>query len=416
MQDGKGAIRRHRRTAVSVIGLAAAALTLVACSSTSGTPTTGTGDLHSGQAGGAPSVSSKPAAKPASVSITPAGGKDVNPTTPIVVKATDGTLSSVTVTNTVKGTHVTGALSTDKTTWTSNEDLGYGSTYSINAAAANTEGKPTTQSGSITTLNPAKVAYPNMIPAPASVTSVGIGQPVVFLFDQPVKNKAAVQAALHVTTSPSQAGAWYWISNEEVHYRAATYWQAGTTINVSAKIYGLDFGGGVYGAEDRDVTYHVHDALVAKADGNTEKMTITDNGHVIDTMPISMGKTSTPTHVGVHVISSKNQKVQMNSCTYGVCPPDPRAYNETEYWAERISNSGEFVHENPATVGVQGSSNVSHGCINLSEANAKWFFSHMGIGDVVQVSNSGGPKLQIYDRYGDWAVPWSTWEAGNANT
>ena len=350
------------------------------------------------------------------MSITPAGGKDVNPTTPIVVKATDGTLTSVTVTNTVKGTYVTGALSSDKTTWTSNEDLGYGFTYAVNAVAANADGRQSTQTGSITTLNPAKVAYPNMIPAPSSVSSVGVGQPVVFLFSHPVKNKAAVQAALHVTTSPSQPGAWYWISDEEVHYRSSTYWEAGTTINVSAKVYGLDFGNGVYGAEDRTVTYHVHDAMIAKADGNTEKMTIYDNGHAIDTMPISMGKTSTPTHVGIHVISAKNQTVQMNSCSYGVCPPDPRAYNETEYWAERISNDGEFVHENPATVGVQGSSNVSHGCINLSEANAKWFFSHMGIGDVVEVSNSGGPKLQVWDRYGDWAVPWSTWEAGNANT
>jgi hypothetical protein len=38
----------------------------------------------------------------------------------------------------------------------------------------------------------------------------------------------------------------------------------------------------------------------------------------------------------------------------------------------------------------------------------------MGIGDVVEVTNSGGPKLQLWDRYGDWAVSWSTWEAGNA--
>ena len=65
MHDGTGATRRHRRTAVSAIGLAAAALTLVACSSTSGAPTTVTG-LHDGQAGGAPAAaSSRPAAKPA---------------------------------------------------------------------------------------------------------------------------------------------------------------------------------------------------------------------------------------------------------------------------------------------------------------------------------------------------------------
>jgi lipoprotein-anchoring transpeptidase ErfK/SrfK len=416
MQDGNGATRRHRRTAASAIGLAAAAIVLAACSSTPSSIGTNTNDVFgspaSGQAGSGGAATTT--ANPASVSITPASGTQINPATPIVVKASNGTLTSVTVTNTAKGTHVTGELSADKATWTSNEDLGYGASYAVAAVGANSAGKSVTQNSTVTTLKPAKVVYPNMIPAPASVTSIGVGQPVVFLFDQPVKNKAAVQAKLSVTTSPSQPGAWYWISDEEVHYRGEGYWQAGTTINVTAKIYGLDFGGGVYGAEDRQVTYKVHDALVAKADGNTEKMTIYDDGHAIKTMPISMGKTATPTHTGVHVISAKNQSVQMNSCSYGVCPPDPRAYNETEYWAERISNDGEFVHENPATVGVQGASNVSHGCINLSEANAKWFFSHMGIGDVVEVTNSGGPKLQLWDRYGDWAVSWSTWEAGNA--
>ncbi|HEX5118574.1 MAG TPA: Ig-like domain-containing protein [Pseudonocardiaceae bacterium] len=415
MQDGNGMGRRHRRAAISVIGLAAAAVVLAACSSGPSPTGTTTGEALGGQQDASQTRSATPSqAALASVSITPNAGKNINPTTPIVVKASNGTLSSVTVVNTVKGTHVTGDFSADKTTWTSNEDLGYGSTYAVNAVGTNKDGRSTNQQSTVSTLDPAKVAYPNMIPAPASVTSIGVGQPVVFQFDQPVANKKAVQAALTVQTSPSQPGSWYWISDRQVDYRAQEFWQAGTTINVTAKVYGLDFGNGVFGAEDRQVAFHVHDAWIAKADGRTEKMNIYDNGHLVKTMPISMGKQSTPTKVGVHVISSRNQKVQMNSCTYGVCPPDPRAYNETEYWAERISNSGEFVHENPATVGVQGSANVSHGCINLSQANAEWFFNHLGIGDVVEVTNSGGPKMPVWDMYGDWGVSWSTWEAGNA--
>jgi hypothetical protein len=35
---------------------------------------------------------------------------------------------------------------------------------------------------------------------------------------------------------------------------------------------------------------------------------------------------------------------------------------------------------------------------------------------VVEVSNSGGPQLPVYDTYGDWSVPWSTWSAGNTNS
>lgn len=35
------------------------------------------------------------------------------------------------------------------------------------------------------------------------------------------------------------------------------------------------------------------------------------------------------------------------------------------------------------------------------------------VGDVVQVINIGGPKLQIWQN-GDWSVPWSRWTKGSA--
>ena len=410
MQDGNRTGRRPRRTAVSVIGLTVAAVVLAACSATPGA----TGTANSNAGGGAAQQAAN--VKPVAIDIQPAATAAMNPADPVVVKATNGTLSNVTVTNTVKGTVVTGDYSTDKSTWTSNEHLGYGSTYAVNATGAGSDHKAVTQKATLTTLTATKTSFPSLIPAPTFVqnTGVGVGQPITVQFDHAVTNKKDVQAALTVTTVPSQPGAWYWISSEQLDYRAQTYWQAGTTITLTAKVYGVNLGGGVYGSTDRTATYKVHDALIAKADGNTEKMQIFDNGTLINTLPISMGKASTPTHNGPHVISEKAQSVQMNSCSYGVCPPDPRAYNETEFWDERISNSGEYVHENPATVGAQGALNVSHGCINLSSANAQWFFARFGIGDVVEVTNSGGPILPIWDRYGDWEIPWTTWQAGNA--
>src|SRR5205085_11732028 len=142
---------------------------------------------------------------------------------------------------------------------------------------------------------------------------------------------------------------------------------------------------------DRSLDFSIHDSWIAKADGNTEQMQIFHNGQQVNAMPISMGKDSTPTHIGPHVISDKQQQVIMDSCTYGVCPPDPNAYREPELWDERISEDGEFVHENPASVNSQGHTNVSHGCINLDTANAMWFFQNFGLGDVVEVRNSPGP-------------------------
>jgi lipoprotein-anchoring transpeptidase ErfK/SrfK len=393
-----------------VAGLAVAGLMLAACSSS---PSAGGGAAGSSGSQAAPTT---PAGPPVAIAITPASTAAFNPSTPVVVKATNGTLKTVTVTNTATGTVVTGAFSTDQTTWTSNENLGFGASYSVDAQGANPQGTAAEQKSTLTTISPALKTPTNMFPAPASVksTGIGVGMPIIFEFDHSITNKTAVQQAITVTSTPSQPGAFYWISSTELDYRPEVYWQAGTNIHVVANLYGVEVGNGLYDSESRDETYHVHDAWIAKADGNSEQMNIYDNGSLVKTMNISMGKDSTPTSLGAHVITAKNQSVQMNSCTYGVCPPDPRAYNETEYWAERITNGGEFVHENPDTVGSQGHSNVSHGCINLDQADAEWFFNNLGVGDVVEVTNSGGPQIATGAFIGDWSVPWSTWEAGNA--
>jgi lipoprotein-anchoring transpeptidase ErfK/SrfK len=391
-----------------VAGLLVAALVLSACSST---------DNPGNPGGGAPSQpSSKQAAPDVAVTIDPAGGTDVNPTTPITVKATNGKLVDVTVTNATKGTTVAGKLAEDGLSWVSTEDLGYGTMYKVLAHAVGSNGNPVEQQSQLTTLTPKKQANANLIPAPSAVasTGVGVGQPIVFTFGQSVKNKAAVEKQLSVESTPKQEGSWYWIDDKNVHYRPKDYWQAGTTLKVTAKIYGIDFGNGVFGAADRTETYKVHDSWIAKADGNTEQMQIFHNGQMVKSMPISLGKDATPTHLGPHVISFKDPSYTMDSCTYGVCQGQPGYYRSVEKWSERISNDGEFVHENPNSVGAQGSTNVSHGCINLNAANAEWFFQNLGLGDVVEVTNSGGPQLPVWDLYGDWSQSWAQWQSGSA--
>ena len=392
---------RARKAVIGVVGFAVAGVMLAACSSGSGTASGGSGSS------GSQNATTTPSGPPVNIAITPAAATSMNPATPIVVKASNGTLKNVAVTNTKTGTVVTGDFSTDKTTWTSNEDLGFGATYSVDAQGANPQGSPAEQKTTNTTIDPSLKSYTNMIPAPGSVPSIGVGMPIIFEFSHPVTDKQAAEAGIKIATTPSQPVGFYWISSTELDARPQNFWTAGTSIHVMAKLYGTDLGGGNFDQQDRDVTYKVHDAWIAKADGNTEQMQIFDNNNLVKTMNISMGKDSTPTSLGTHVISAKNQSVQMNSCTYGVCPPDPRAYNETEYWAERITNGGEFVHENPDTVGVQGKANVSHGCINLNEADAEWFFNNLGVGDVVEVTNSGGPQIAPTAFIGDWTVPWS---------
>ncbi len=38
-----------------------------------------------------------------------------------------------------------------------------------------------------------------------------------------------------------------------------------------------------------------------------------------------------------------------------------------------FDNSDNYVHSAPWSVADQGKRNVSHGCINISPSNAKWF-------------------------------------------
>lgn len=375
--------------------------------------TVGACSASSGDSPDVPGLPGSQSATASAVKLDIGPGGDANlPNTPIVVHATDGTIESVTATNSAKGTQVKGSLSDDKRTWTSGEALAYGATYDVVAQGVSPDGKKSEQKASVKTITPKATAYPSFIPPP-SVPEVGVGQPVVVKFDKDITDKAAAEKALTVTSTPAQTGGWYWLSKREVHYRPQNYWQAGTVIKVHAGVYGVDLGGGTYGQTDRDLTLKVHDAWVAKADGNTEQMQIFQNGNLVKTMPISMGKDATPTHVGTHVISDKQRDYTMDSCTYGVCS-GPQAYKSLEHFAERISNDGEFVHENPNSVGAQGSSNVSHGCINLNTANAQWFFDHFGLGDVVEVTNSGGPTLPVWDTYGDWAVSWADWQKGSA--
>lgn len=348
------------------------------------------------------------------ISVSPATATGINPTTPLTVTSMDGQLTTVTVTNTGTGTVVTGVFTGDDQGWHSTEDLGYGVTYRLIAEATNRAGGHTRQQVTITTIHPEQQAYANLIPAPTLVadTGVGVGQPIVFQFTEPVTDKAAVIQHLNVTSNPPQPGAWYWIDDQDVHYRPEQFWEPDTTLTVSATVYGLDLGGGVYGAENNSATYRVHDSLIAKADGAAEQLQVFDNGQLVKTMPMSLGAPGYPTHEGIHVISDKQPSITMNSCTFGVCPGQPGYYREKVALDERISNDGEFVHSAPWSVGQQGNSNVSHGCVNLSPANAKWFYDHFGLGDVVEAIHSGGPPLPVWDLYGDWALPWPQWQTG----
>ena len=73
---------------------------------------------------------------------------------------------------------------------------------------------------------------------------------------------------------------------------------------------------------------------------------------------------------GTHIVLDRESVVHMVSSTVGIPVNSPNGYDEYVYDDVHISDSGEYVHAAPWSVGRQGVTNVSHGCINLSAANA----------------------------------------------
>jgi lipoprotein-anchoring transpeptidase ErfK/SrfK len=331
---------------------------------------------------------------------------------PVTVSAGDGVLGTVTMLN-EEGDPVAGRLSPDGLTWETAEPLGYNKQYTLTAEALGLGGLARNRM-TFETQSPENLTMPYVLPNDGEV--VGIGQPIAIRFDESIPNRLAAQQAITVTTKPSVEGAFYWLSDREVRWRPASYWKPGTTVDVAVNTYGVELGDGLFGQDNVATRFSIGDEVIATADDSTKTLTVKRNGEVVKTMPISMGKNSTPTENGAYIIGDRYSHLIMDSSTYGVPVNSPNGYRLEVDWATQMSYSGIYVHSAPWSVGSQGYSNVSHGCLNVSPGNAKWFYDNTKRGDIVEVVNTVGPTLSGTDGLGDWNIPWEQWRAGNAST
>ena len=127
------------------------------------------------------------------------------------------------------------------------------------------------------------------------------------------------------------------------------------------------------------------DAFVAVADVSMHQFVVSINDQVVQTMPASLGKPGYETPIGTFPVIEKFREMVMDSSTLGVPIDSPEGYRLDVEYAVRITWGGVFVHAAPWSVGQQGRANVSHGCINLSTQNAKWFYDNAKKGDPVIV-------------------------------
>ncbi|TGD89888.1 hypothetical protein BayCH28_04695 [Mycolicibacterium sp. CH28] len=211
---------------------------------------------------------------------------------------------------------------------------------------------------------------------PVNGAMVGVAKPIIINFARPIANRPLAESAIHISSVPPVPGAFYWLTDTQVRWRPYSFWPAGTVVNIDAS-----------GAKS---SFRVGDAIVATADNATHQMTITRNGKLEQTFPMSMGKPGHDTANGTYYVLEKFPDIIMDSATYGVPSTSADGYKVHVKLAVRIDNQGNFVHSAPWSVGDQGKRNVSHGCINLSQANAQWFYDNFGSGDPIIVKNSVG--------------------------
>lgn len=338
------------------------------------------------------------------------GAVGVTVDSPVTVAASEGVLGSVTMYNSA-GKEVPGAIDRDGVTWSTTEPLGYGRQYTLTAEARGLGGTARTQV-SFRTHSPDNMTMPYLVPGDGEV--VGVGQTVAVRFDENIPDRAAAEKAIKITTVPRVEGAFYWLNNREVRWRPEAFWKPGTRVDVAVNAYGVDLGGGLFGQDNVVSHFSIGDAVISRVDDNDKVIKVERNGELIKTMATSMGKDKAPTNNGIYIIGGRFKDLVMDSSTYGVPSNSPDGYRTKVQYATQMSYSGIYVHAAPWSVGAQGRSNTSHGCLNVNTENAKWFYDNTKRGDLVIVSNTVGPILPGTEGLGDWNIPWQVWKAGNA--
>ncbi|WP_242610915.1 L,D-transpeptidase [Blastococcus saxobsidens] len=350
------------------------------------------------------------------------GTADVSPVVPLEIAVDGGELTGVTVTDGA-GAPVPGALAAaageeaegaEETArvWSPETPLAYATSYTltVTVTATNADDEVTTQESTFTTVDPETLSTPGI--GPLDGQTVGVGMPIRVYFEQPVVDKATVESNLQVTSTTPTDGVWNWFSDTEVHFRPSDYWPENIEVTLDADLYGVDLGNGVWGEKDRSISFSIGERHVSIADASTYTMEVYDGDQLVKTFPISAGSPDNPSYNGPHVVTEMNRDRIMDSSTYGVPVDSPDGYRTPVEYAVRLSDSGEFVHAAPWSVAQQGNTNVSHGCINMSTENARWFFEFSIPGDVVEIqgSSAGTLRSDIYD----WTIPWDEWKAGSA--
>jgi len=391
-----GAAGQGLRRRVGTAAVVALALLAAAC--------TGSGHGTS-QVTPAANAKARAAVAVPEVKITPANGAaDADPSAGITVTATRGTLTNVTVRT--SGDAVSGRLSQGGRVWRSQWALDVSQAYTITATSSRSGGGTVTTTSTFRTLTPSRTFSTEILEGYDQ--TYGVGMPVILYFSQPITDKAAVERALQITTSKPVVGAWYWdepcnMAPTCAYFRPRDYWPTGTTISFTGHLNGVQGAPGRYGAHTLTQTFDIGASLVAIGNTATHSTQIYYNGKLRYDWPISSGRPGDDFFDESTVTTEKENPVLMTGPGYSLEVP----------WSVRFTFSGDYYHDAYWSVGEQGFENVSHGCVNLSPADAETYYNLAVPGDPITIM--GSPKGGTWDNgWTEWFLSWSQYVQGSA--
>jgi lipoprotein-anchoring transpeptidase ErfK/SrfK len=363
---------------------------------------------QSGTSAAAPGTATSPSAAGMRLSITPASGaRHAGTGRGITVTASGGKISGVTVQDSAaQGTGAAsnvapGALNAAKTRWHSTWALATSARYTVTAKAVSASGQDVTETSSFRTLRPAQT-FQTMIFEGYHKT-YGVGMPIMLTLSQPITNKAAVERSLQLTTSRPVVGAWYWDGDKTLDFRPRGYWPAHTKVTFTGHLDGVEGAPGVYGTHTLTQSFDIGRSLIVVASTATHRMRVYRNGKIFSHWPISTGRPGDNTPNGTYLTIDKGNPVLMKGTGYSLEVP----------WSVRFTWTGDYLHDAYWSVGEQGFTNVSHGCVNMAPADAETYYKMELPGDPVTVT--GSPKAGEWDNgWTEWFLSWPKYLKGSA--
>ncbi|MEU9289856.1 Ig-like domain-containing protein [Streptomyces sp. NPDC048275] len=350
--------------------------------------------------------------------------KGVRPDQAVRVRVPSGRLESVRVVKDLDAQEsvVSGHLSGDGLTWQSDDPrLALAAKYIVDVVALDGYGRRSARHTTFTTYVPEQRFIGYVVPENRS--TVGTGMIVSLEFNREIENRAAVERAIQVTSSPAVEIRPHWFGKGRVDFRPRKYWKPGTKVTVRLRLRDVEAAKGVYGLQDKTLSFTVGRSQVSLVDAATHTMEVRRDGALLDTVPITAGAPKTTTYNGKMVVTEMLELTRMNGATVGFKKPNGKSeYDIPDVpHAMRLTKSGTFLHGSYWAPGAFGNRNISHGCVGLmdvkggsSDTPAGWFFDRSLIGDVVEVVNSMDKQVAPDNGLGGWNMDWTQWKAGGA--